>query len=144
MTAAQEALQCLLPAAECSSLVADFPALLASSPAAVALVVTHFASNYGALHAHLAAHGGLLCTQAVFARSEQRWELYCADVERRQRGMDADDAAALRHQAAVFGTCRRCGSARLLVTTQQLRRADEGSTEIRLCRDCGHVSRINS
>lgn len=45
--------------------------------------------------------------------------------------------------SGVF-TCRRCGSRAVTVTTVQVRSADEGMTEVRTCRDCGNVSRINA
>ena len=40
--------------------------------------------------------------------------------------------------------CRRCRSSRVTVTTMQVRSADEGMTEFRSCKDCGHVGRINA
>ena len=71
------------------------------------------------------------------AASLRRWEQYTERVR-----AEAEDEPATRQRA--FGACVRCGSHRLLVTTRQLRRADEGATELRSCRDCGHTSRINS
>jgi DNA-directed RNA polymerase subunit N (RpoN/RPB10) len=82
-----------------------------------------------------------------------QWNDYCQQVERSIRGDDEEPAT----EVSVFGVCRRCGSRRLLVTTRQLRRADEGMsrgimrfmmllrmTELRQCRECGHVTKINS
>ena len=40
--------------------------------------------------------------------------------------------------------CRRCGSKAVTVKTVQVRSADEGMTEMRTCRDCGKVTRINA
>ena len=84
-----------------------------------------------------------------------RWKQYCHQAERNIRGDDEDTLAP-----SVFGVCRRCGSTWLLVTTRQLRRADEGipratfqfllgmaplpGTEVRQCKECGHVSKVNS
>ena len=65
------------------------------------------------------------------------WREYCVRLDARLRGDTEGTEGA-------FGMCRRCGSRRLLVRTQQLRRADEGMTEIRTCLDCGAVSRTNS
>jgi DNA-directed RNA polymerase subunit M/transcription elongation factor TFIIS len=70
----------------------------------------------------------------------QRWSDYCVYVERHVQGTDNEEVI----QTSVFGTCRKCGSSRLTVRTKQLRRADEGATELRTCRDCGYTSRINS
>ena len=67
------------------------------------------------------------------------WNEYCGAVEQRLLGLN--NTAVDR---SVFGVCRRCGSARLLVTTRQLRRADEGMTEIRRCLACGHITKVNS
>lgn len=75
-----------------------------------------------------------------FAVHRKQWQQYCQQVERSIRG-DGEDSDI---QASVFGACRRCGSRRLLVTTRQLRRADEGMTELRQCRTCGHVTKVNS
>lgn len=63
-----------------------------------------------------------------------RWDAFCAAAERSVRGDDPNDpvaaaaaeASAATQRSGVFGRCRRCGSKRLLVTTKQLRRADEG------------------
>lgn len=74
------------------------------------------------------------------ASGVQPWETYCLQVERNL--CQADDNT--NNRQSIFGMCRRCGSARLLVTTRQLRRADEGMTEIRRCKDCGHISKVNS
>ena len=66
------------------------------------------------------------------------WDQYCTSLEEQIRGTGGDQPPS------IFGVCRRCGSSRLLVTTRQLRRADEGMTEIRICKNCGHVTKINS
>lgn len=58
-----------------------------------------------------------------FATFVQQWEAYCMNVERHVRGDDL-----CQNTQTIFGVCRRCGSNRLLVTTRQLRRADEGMT----------------
>lgn len=96
-----------------------------------------------ALFAHCQKHSNRLAfwdLECIVAGPGGRWSQYCMYVERQVRG---DDDEAHTH-ASVFGNCRRCGSARLTVRTRQLRRADEGATELRTCRDCGHVTRINS
>jgi DNA-directed RNA polymerase subunit M/transcription elongation factor TFIIS len=81
----------------------------------------------------------------LYPDSVQRWEAYCSAVERRILGTEDDaNGATDGSGVSVFGTCRRCGSSRLLVTTRQLRRADEGMTEIRQCKACGHVTKVNS
>ena len=79
----------------------------------------------------------------VRAAAEERWAAFCAETERRVRGTEGDDEAQ-RLRTAIFGGCRRCGSERLQVTTRQLRRADEGATELHTCRQCGYTRRINS
>jgi DNA-directed RNA polymerase subunit M/transcription elongation factor TFIIS len=71
----------------------------------------------------------------------RRWVVYCTEVERRLMGGDDDTDDT---QNTVFGSCRKCGSKRLEVRTKQLRRADEGATELRTCHNCGHTSRVNS
>ena len=48
------------------------------------------------------------------------------------QGLLGDTGESGTHVATVFGLCRRCGSARLLVTTRQLRRADEGQSGVHL------------
>ena len=74
---------------------------------------------------HLRRVGGSLdcrCLPGPFATHTNSWDQYCTAVElqiRREEGPRA---------SSVFGLCRRCGSARLFVTTRQLRRADEGMT----------------
>ena len=78
---------------------------------------------------------------AVQAASEARWGAFCREAERRVHG---DTGDAQRFRMAIFGRCRRCGSERINVTTRQLRRADEGATEIHICRQCGHTRHINS
>jgi DNA-directed RNA polymerase subunit M/transcription elongation factor TFIIS len=96
-----------------------------------------------ALFAHCQQHSNRLAfwdLDCIRAGPGRRWLQYSAYVERQVRG-DDDEANA---QASVFGNCRRCGSARVTVRTRQLRRADEGATELRTCRDCGHVTRVNS
>lgn len=72
-----------------------------------------------------------------------RWKTYCMEVEQRILGKDDNDNQ-VNTQNTVFGNCRKCGSKRLVVRTKQLRRADEGATELRTCHDCGHTSRVNS
>lgn len=104
--------------------------------------------------AALAAGGDsyALFERAMHPSGAARWEAFCAAAERCVRGDDPNDpvavaaaeASAATQRAGIFGRCRRCGSKRLLVTTKQLRRADEGMTELRQCQDCGHVSRSNS
>lgn len=79
--------------------------------------------------------------------SVERWAAFCAAAEQavlRPDAADAMDDAPPMPSAGVFGRCRRCRSARLIVSTRQLRRSDEGATEIRQCRDCGHVTTVNS
>ena len=78
---------------------------------------------------------------AVQTGPMRRWAAYCREVEHRLLGSDNDAADT---QTTVFGNCRKCGSNRLEVRTKQLRRADEGATELRTCHDCGHTSRVNS
>lgn len=81
------------------------------------------------------------------APSVRRWDAYAQGVRRRLAEEDdagADAPQQQQQQQRVFGVCVRCGSHRLIVTTRQLRRADEGATELRNCRDCGHTSRVNS
>jgi DNA-directed RNA polymerase subunit M/transcription elongation factor TFIIS len=90
---------------------------------------------------HLRSVGGSIDGQrlpGVFSVAIHEWDQYCAYVETQIQGNDGD------YNTSVFGVCRRCGSSRLFVTTRQLRRADEGMTEIRLCKNCGHVTKVNS
>ena len=83
--------------------------------------------------------------------SIERWDAYKEHVRRFVNGDEDDDIVT------VFGVCVRCGSSRLVITNKQLQswvplfywesmpcRADEGMTELRTCRDCGHTSRTNS
>lgn len=76
--------------------------------------------DLAAFLAHLASHG---CDQASLPLFRdgpvRRWKDYCHRVERQLRGTDEDATA---RSSAAFGVCRRCGSARLVVTTRQLRR----------------------
>ena len=75
--------------------------------------------------AHLRRVGGkldCLCLPGPFATHANSWDHYCTAVELQIRGEEGPRASS------VFGVCRRCGSARLFVTTRQLRRADEGMT----------------
>lgn len=69
--------------------------------------------------------------------SVERWNAYAADVERRIMSPPRDH----RHKTIP---CARCGSHRVTIMTKQLRRADEGATELRHCRECGHTARTNS
>ena len=74
---------------------------------------------------HLRRVGGTLdccCLPGLFATHTNSWDQYCTTVELQIRGEEGPRASS------VFGLCRRCGSARLFVTTRQLRRADEGMT----------------
>ena len=87
------------------------------SPVAAAFLATHF-DDPGDLGRFVAERG---CQyqdlDAVRDGSVRRWTEYCDEVERHIRGDEAGDAAG----PSVFGVCRRCGSARLFVTTRQLR-----------------------
>lgn len=61
---------------------------------------------------------------------------YCASLEQQLNPTNLDSTIATK--------CRKCKSTRVFVTTKQLRRADEGATEIRSCQDCGYTTRLNS
>ena len=89
---------------------------------------------------HIHHHRGdlsCLLLPGLFHTHTMRWREYGDSVERSVRG-DAQVTAFFVMlsrvtdedllQPSVFGVCRRCGSTRLLVTTRQLRRADEGMT----------------
>ena len=96
-----------------------------------------------ALLNHCRQHGNRFSfwnLEAIQQGPIQRWAEYCAYVERHIQGKDVEEVI----QTSVFGNCRKCGSARLTVRTKQLRRADEGATELRTCRDCGYTTRVNS
>ena len=93
------------------------------SPLDVALVASYFAHDRAglSLSGHVACHGwDYRRLGPIRAGAVQRWEHYCEGVERRLRG-DDNDAAAAAAGTTIFGTCRRCGSTRLLVTSRQLR-----------------------
>lgn len=66
-------------------------------------------------------HPDCLQLPGLFAQVRQTWVNYRDRVERSIRGEDEHHTVH-----TVFGVCRRCSSSRLLVTTRQLRRADEG------------------
>ena len=96
--------------------------------------------------------------------SAERWRRHC---ERMEEIVRADPPPSQAAGLRVFGRCPRCRGARIDVITKQLRRtrrgspwlgwgggggeggnpsgcADEGMTEIRTCKDCGHTTRVNS
>lgn len=110
------------------------PSVRDVSAPSLAVLCTYFRSP-SALCAYLrtrTAEGGeedpVFGLPAIQSGAAARWRTYCAEVERtlrsggRGEGGQGDEAA-LR---SVFGTCRRCGSSRLLVTTRQLRRTVRG------------------
>ena len=137
---AEEILCVVFSPTAAASLLASHPTLVDAPRTTLSLLATRFSGDTEGMAAYLEAHSGRVCLEDLFSASWRRWETFCDQAERRERGLDVE---AGRHMS-VFGTCRRCGSTRLLVTTQQLRRGDEGMTELRHCRDCGHMSRINS
>jgi DNA-directed RNA polymerase subunit M/transcription elongation factor TFIIS len=69
-----------------------------------------------------------------FNRSEAKWNASLDRLAEEHRLLTGN---------GVF-RCRRCGSGAVTVTTVQVRSADEGMTELRTCRECGKVTRINA
>lgn len=69
----------------------------------------------------------------AFEESRSKWDVALERL--------ADDHNATGNR--IF-RCRRCRGSRVTVTTVQIRSADEGMTEFRTCKDCGHVGRINA
>ena len=59
----------------------------------------------------------------VLSGARERWEGYVTQVERNIVGVPTTSPPS-----NIFGSCVRCGSQRLVVTTKQLRCADEGMT----------------
>jgi len=68
-------------------------------------------------------------------------EKYCSSLEQQ---LNPPTLESIVDTAQSTTRCRKCQSTRVFVTTKQLRRADEGATEIRSCQECGYTTRLNS
>lgn len=149
-----------LSAEQCIAFVAAEMGALYDVPPLNAAALTHrLVQAYGQLSGNLCAGAPLdflgyaLSTATAYNSPEALAEALATDVflhpsfdtSRAQwnASLQRLDAERQAMGSGVF-TCRRCGSRAVTVTTVQVRSADEGMTEVRTCRDCGNVSRINA
>ena len=80
------------------------------------------------------------------------WKIaFVRRIEAKQLANDVEDYEQLtrsktenRFTTIVHGSCRKCGSKNVIVYNKQLRSADEGMTEIRVCQECGDETRRNA